>query len=115
MNYYQVIGLLVIAYVFMMYIYPELEKRYMMYRENFDESMQGIKEKYFTPPVEIDQKKCSRSCCRFTQWPVSGMPEYPQDDNISHNFMCNGGEGGGCPCVTQSDYNYLTNRGNREL
>ena len=68
-------------------------------------------------PVKIDTNKCSRDCCGLAQWPV---PSELLSNNISSeelknyipsNFSCNLGANSGCVCLTQNDYNYLSNHG----
>ena len=68
--------------------------------------------------VKIDKNICSKSCCKFTQWPVPFNTENPNvskkvlDQFIGTNFTCNNGpDGGGCVCATKNDLNYLTNHG----
>jgi len=58
----------------------------------------------------LDKKKCSRDCCKHSQWPVPHMKKI-NNDNIGTNMMCNHGEGGGCVCMTEGDLNYLGVRG----
>ena len=67
---------------------------------------------------KFDQNICSKQCCKHTQWPISFNtidPEIDQEkmkDYIGSNLTCNNGpSGGGCLCVTKSDLNYLTERG----
>jgi hypothetical protein len=66
---------------------------------------------------KIDQKICSKQCCKFIQWPVPFNTKNPTikdevlDNFIPSNFACNGGDNGGCVCITKDDYNYLSNHG----
>lgn len=77
-----------------------------------------IKEKMsnFTQPapVRFDKKACSRDCCKYTQWPVPHMNNN-DSKHIGTNLMCNHGNGGGCVCVTNKEYNYLSSRGDNGL
>jgi len=63
---------------------------------------------------KIDQRICSKQCCKFIQWPVPFNTKNPivKDDVLNNfipsNFACNGGENGGCVCLTKDDYNYLS-------
>jgi hypothetical protein len=66
---------------------------------------------------KIDQRICSKQCCKFIQWPVPFNTKNPivKDDVLNNfipsNFACNGGENGGCVCLTKDDYNYLSEHG----
>lgn len=60
--------------------------------------------------VKIDENKCSRDCCKFTQWPVPHM-ETKDNNNIGNNMSCNFGSASGCVCVSDDDFKYLSNRG----
>ena len=66
---------------------------------------------------KIDQRICSKQCCKFIQWPVPFNTRNPivKDDVLNNfipsNFSCNGGENGGCVCLTKDDYNYLSEHG----
>ena len=66
---------------------------------------------------KIDQKICSKQCCKFVQWPIPFNTRNPNvkddilDNFIPTNFACNGGENGGCVCLTKDDYNYLSEHG----
>jgi hypothetical protein len=68
-------------------------------------------------PNKIDQKICSKQCCKFVQWPIPFNTRNPNvkddvlDNFIPTNFGCNGGENGGCVCLTKDDYNYLSEHG----
>ena len=61
--------------------------------------------------VKIDERKCSMDCCKFTQWPVPHM-QNKENDNIGTNMSCNLGSTSGCVCMTNNDFDYLSNRGN---
>ncbi len=66
---------------------------------------------------KIDERICSKQCCKFIQWPVPFNTKNPivSDDVLQNfipsNFACNGGENGGCVCLTKDDYNYLSEHG----
>ena len=68
---------------------------------------------------KIDQNICSKQCCKFTQWPVPFNTKNPiikdsiLNNFIPSNFACNGGENGGCVCLTKNDYNYLSEHGQK--
>ena len=63
-------------------------------------------------PNFIDTKICSKSCCNQNQWPVSFLgKDAPNNNYISNNYSCNFQDSSGCPCLTNNDYNYLTNKG----
>jgi len=81
-------------------------------------SAEPEKEKTVNTDVpKIDQRICSKQCCKFTQWPVPFNTRNPivKDDVLNNfipsNFACNGGENGGCVCLTKDDYNYLSEHG----
>ena len=59
--------------------------------------------------ISIDKLPCSRKCCAYNQWPVDF---FEHDKNaIPTNLMCNGGDGGGCVCLTKEALKILKNRG----
>ena len=71
--------------------------------------------------IKIDTKKCSKSCCINSGWP---LPKELQSNDISsdelanyipNNFSCSVGSntsGGGCVCVSKDDHEFLGYRGN---
>jgi hypothetical protein len=86
----------------------EKKEPQMPNKESFENNVQ---------PAKIDTNKCSRDCCGLAQWPV---PSELLSNNISSeelknyipsNFSCNLGANSGCVCLTQNDYNYLSNHG----
>ena len=66
---------------------------------------------------KIDKNICSKQCCKFVQWPIPFNTRNPivkddvLDNFIPSNFACNGGENGGCVCLTKDNYKYLSNHG----
>ncbi len=68
---------------------------------------------------KLDQRVCSKQCCKFIQWPVPFNTKNPivkdtvLDNFIPSNFACNGGQNGGCLCLTKDDFNYLSEHGQR--
>lgn len=62
---------------------------------------------------KLSMNKCSRDCCKHTQWAVPHMKlgNQIEDGFVTSNLMCNHGKGGGCVCVKQEDFDYLSNRG----
>ena len=96
---------IIIAVVFFYVVLPKLEKQHTLEEretmENIQANVNGI-----------DTNKCSRDCCSHTQWQPPHMP--PHDSNsqyIGTNLSCNRGEGSGCLCMTQGDFNNLQARG----
>ncbi len=90
---------------------PEAALLGQIYANPFDDSMNKDVNK-------IDTKRCSRNCCKQTQWPVPFNTESVDVDNakidysniVPNNFSCSGGgTGSGCLCVTKDDMNYLSN------
>jgi hypothetical protein len=69
--------------------------------------------------VRLDKNICSKQCCKYVQWPVPFNTKNPKiSDEILNNFIpsnfgCNGGESGGCVCLSKNDYNYLSEHGQR--
>lgn len=99
--------LILFFYIFLM---PCLDKQ--INEEN------KILNEQFNDLVQIDKNICSKSCCKFTQWPVPFNTVNPNispeilDKFIGSNLTCNhGSDGGGCVCLTKEDSNYLTNHG----
>lgn len=64
-------------------------------------------------PVRMDLNKCSKLCCKHTQWLPDNMKtnNTNTDKFIGTNFSCNNGDGSGCVCTTQDDFNIIANRG----
>ncbi len=104
-----VIYAVVIAAIFFLFILPCMEKKEREEEQQIKENMTSlINEKL----RKLDTNNCSRDCCLHTQWPAPHMPKKEPSDYVGSNFMCNGGRGGGCLCVTKDDKNYLSERAN---
>jgi hypothetical protein len=108
------------AIIFFVFIMPMVDKNdNEEIKEKFDSSNASIA-LVNTNVVKIDNNKCSRDCCGLSQWPVpdellpKSIPKDELKEYIPTNFSCNFGNntGSGCVCMTKSDSNYLTNRGN---
>ena len=73
-----------------------------------------------TDTFKIDEKICSKQCCKHVQWPVNFNTANPNISDttlnkfINTNFTCAGGNAGGCVCMEKKDYNYLGNHGNQD-
>jgi hypothetical protein len=95
----------------MFFVLPNLEK--------FVDSIDYEKVNSTTNVVNIDKNPCSKQCCNHVQWPIPFNTQNPYinkeklKDYIPSNLTCNGGNGGGCVCLTQSDFNYLSNHGQK--
>lgn len=104
------IYVIIVVIVFFIFILPMIDK------QNKKEMFQ-INE-LFTDIVKIDTNKCSKQCCKFTQWPVPfniidpNVDKKDLDKYIPTNINCNNGAGGGCVCITKDDYQYLSDKGN---
>ena len=103
---------IVIAFIFFFYVLPKLEKQHV--KEEMD-TLASISNA--GDVSSIDSNTCSRDCCRHVQWQPPHMPPLDQpSEYISTNFSCNRGEGSGCLCVKQGEFDNLKNRGgNRKL
>ena len=104
-----VIYAVVIAAVFFLFILPCIEKKEREEEQQIKENMSSLMNEKLR---KLDTNNCSRDCCLHTQWPAPHMPEKESSDYVGSNFMCNGGTGGGCLCVTKKDKNYLSERAN---
>lgn len=95
---------IIVALLFYLYVMPTL-------KENV-EKMTSVETE--NKQVKFDNNTCARNCCKHSQWPV---PHINNDDkeHIGTNLMCNNGDGGGCVCVTDKDYKYLSSRGENGL
>ena len=102
------------AIVFFVFILPKLEKCYARDNSQIKEKMKSLTSHAHKDIVKMDKKKCAKECCAWTQWPVPHMPKTP-DEYEGTNFMCNGGPGGGCLCVTEKDREYLAKRAHNFL
>jgi hypothetical protein len=62
--------------------------------------------------VKIDENKCSKECCKHTQWPVPhDVTPKAGSEFIGNNMSCNWGEGSGCVCLKKDDFKFLSVRG----
>jgi hypothetical protein len=117
------VSIIITLFVFYI-IYPNINKNNEQYEnvlknieiiDNFPKK--NTKDK--TDIVKIDKNICSKQCCKFIQWPVPFNTRNPKISDelinkfIPSNFACNGGESGGCVCLTKNDYNYLSEHGQR--
>ena len=88
---------------------PIFDSYYNTNINNIKEKLENIS----TGIKKIDTNKCSRNCCKFTQWKLPNeLIDLSTNINnyIPTNMSCNFGNGSGCLCVTNDDYNYLANR-----
>lgn len=107
-----IIYAIIIAVIFFCFILPKLERKFNEEQAEIREKMESLTGGKI---VKLDTNKCSRDCCLHTQWPAPHMPKKKSDKYISTNFMCNGGVGGGCLCVSKKDKNFLSKRGNNYI
>ena len=107
-----IIYAIIIAVIFFCFILPTLEKKFNEEQVEIREKMESLTGGKI---VKLDTNKCSRDCCLHTQWPAPHMPKKKNNKYISTNFMCNGGVGGGCLCVSKKDKSFLSKRGNNYL
>ena len=98
---------ILIAVIFFVFILPKLEKTFAEEQAQIKEKMESLKGGKI---IKFDENKCSRECCKWSQWPVSFMPDNKDNKYVGTNFMCNGGKGGGCLCVTDKQREYLAKR-----
>ena len=108
---------IVFIIIFFIIIMPNIETTYN------NETTEILDKLVNIPSVKIDTKKCSRSCCINSGWP---LPKELQSNDISpdelknyipNNFSCNFGSntGGGCACVSKDDYELLGSRVNNGI
>jgi hypothetical protein len=102
--------IIIVVIVFFVFVLPMIDKQNKKEMFEIYESFSDI--------VKVDANKCSKQCCKFTQWPVPFNTSDPKVDNsefdkyIPSNLNCNNGSGGGCVCITKDDYQYLSDKGN---
>ena len=116
---------ILISLIFIFFIYPKVIKKTNNEKfENDSKVMEIINNKCsYDVPIRqnyfprIDKNICSKQCCKHIQWPVPFNTKNPivSDDTLKNfipsNLSCNGGENGGCVCLTKDDFNYLANHG----
>ena len=107
-----IIYAIIIAVIFFVFILPRLEEKFAQEQKQIRENMESLKGDDI---LKFDRKKCSRYCCLHSQWPVPHIPSKKSDKYVGTNFMCNGGPGGGCLCVTEKDREYLAKRAHNFL
>jgi hypothetical protein len=64
--------------------------------------------------VKLDLNKCSLDCCAFNQYKSKELPDNTKETSklyVPTNFTCDRGNGRGCVCVTQDEFDYISNRG----
>jgi hypothetical protein len=110
LNNNQMLALVILALVvFFVFILPIIDNRNKQAVDEIKEKLENTSNK------NIYENRCSKQCCKFTQWPLPSelkSKELPDDANyIGNNMSCNFGSGSGCLCVTKDDFNYLANRG----
>jgi len=113
--------LITISIIFFVFILPNLEKQINQEQNELKEQFENLS--FNTATIndktlhKVDQKICSKQCCKFTQWPVNFNTNNPNNNfdtskYIGSNFSCNNGHtGGGCVCYETSDNNYLATHG----
>lgn len=100
------------AIVFFVFILPVIDSYNQKEINKLKEKLENN-----TDISKLDKNKCSKQCCKHTQWPTSiGKIEGNINDEelknyIGTNLSCNFGDGSGCLCVSKEEFNYLTNRG----
>jgi hypothetical protein len=107
------------AAIFFILILPVLNNRCEKeLQENLDNVVGGASN---SPQASrrLDLNKCSRQCCKQTQWQLPGalqatgpIPQEELKNYIGSNFSCSGDSTGpsgesGCVCFTKDDFNYL--------
>jgi hypothetical protein len=107
------LGVVIGAVVFFVVVLPLIDKQNKKETKKIKEKLENATNSL----GKIDQRRCSRDCCKHTQWPVSHnvlsgeIPQAELDTYVSNNFGCTWGQGSGCPCVTKADFNALSARG----
>ena len=90
---------LIIGVLFFYFILPEVEIAYAQDESELMELMTN---------VGVHNNKCSRDCCRHTQWLPEDMKlEDSKDGYVGSNLTCDSG----CLCVKEEDLTNLSNRG----
>jgi len=107
---------LIIAVIFIIIIMPILQNCKSNEKMKLKENLENI---FSGEPKFLFKNKCARSCCVNSGWPYP--PELLEKDispeelkkYIPTTFSCALGSNvnGGCLCVTQDDWNYLSKRG----
>lgn len=117
------------AVLFFIFVLPLIDKMCEKEQTILKEKLKNISsEKMLTHPnstyysllddnmgdiVKIDENRCSRYCCKHTQWPVPHeLTNKATEEYIGTNLSCNFGANSGCVCVTKDNFNYLSSRGN---
>lgn len=92
----------IVGLVFLLYVMPTV-------KENMTEVVEEKKD-----VLKVDMNSCSRDCCKHSQWPVPHMKNSDKE-HVGTNLMCNAGNGGGCVCVKDNEFKYLSSRGENGL
>ena len=107
------IGILIIYFIYPKVVNTNNQEKFTLQKKILD-ILQDNKNEFIT---KIDKNICSKQCCKHIQWPVPFNLRNPiisdktYNNFIPTNLTCNGGENGGCVCLTKNDFNYLANHG----
>lgn len=124
-DYVFIILSVLIGILFIFIVYPNIMSQNQTEGFQIDQQVSNMLPKIINIPSpktseklpKIDERICSKQCCKFVQWPVPFNTRNPivtdevLGNFIPSNFACNGGENGGCVCLTKDDYNYLSSHG----
>ena len=105
----------IVAVIFFLIIMPYIESAFNKDKNALRENLENILNQSINP---IDNNRCSRSCCINSGWPYppevldNDIPAEELKNYIPNNFTCTDGPSNrsGCLCVTQKDFDYLTNK-----
>jgi hypothetical protein len=114
------------AVIFFLVVLPMLDENDRQQNLKLKEHMNQILNPQYelnNPPKDdinkLDQKICSTSCCKHTQWLPSDMND-EKNKNINENYIasnlsCNNGTGGGCLCLKKEDIQMLQNKAGNSI
>jgi hypothetical protein len=91
--------------VFFLFVMPLIEKQALLNKEEFSDD---LNEYLVNVKNKADTLKCSKSCCKWTQWPV---PHMNNNNNIGSNLTCSGGNESGCVCIDEENIQFLDKQG----
>lgn len=113
-----VVYAIILGVFFFFCILPMIEKKHLKEVEKMTNTKKALKMMLHS---KIDTTKCSKQCCKHTQWPVpkelrpkGNMTDEELKDVVGSNLTCNHGSGGGCVCLKKDQFKQLASRGDNK-
>ena len=113
-----VVYAIILGVFFFFCVLPMIEKKHLKEVEKMTNTKNALK---IIMHDKIDTNKCSKQCCKHTQWPLPKEIQHTGDltpeqmkNLVPSNLTCNHGNGGGCVCLEKKQFDTLAKRGNNK-